>query len=118
MDKLSPYKDCSRVEDHASEWTVLNVLIVVRHVNSPLPRLVWLETSVECSIVLAHRTAQGSVGWRVGGHLQQLRSGCVVWVDLKQITMKISTVKYLFDDSPEPLQWSQQHMVQCHRNPS
>ena len=78
----SPYMNCSRVEDHASEGTVLDVLVVVSHVDLPLPSLVRLEGSVESSVVLAHWTAQGSVGGTVGRHLQQLRAGGVVRIDL------------------------------------
>ena len=75
--------NCSRVEDHASEGTVLDVLVVVGHVDLPLPGLVRLEGGVEGSIVLSHRTTQRSVGWTVGRHLQQLGPGGVVRVDLK-----------------------------------
>ena len=81
--------NCSRVEDHASEGTVLNVLIVIGHMNLPLPSLVRLEGGVESSVVLAHWTAQGSVGGTVGRHLQQLRAGGVVRIDLNN---KISLV--------------------------
>ena len=61
--------NCSRVEDHASEGTVLDVFIVVGHVNLPLSGLVRLEGGVESSVVLAHGTAKRSVGWTVGRHL-------------------------------------------------
>ena len=74
--------NCSRVEDHASEGTVLDVFIVVGHVNLPLPSLVRLEGGVESSVVLTNRTAKRSVGWTVGRHLQELWAGSVVRIDL------------------------------------
>ena len=77
--------NCSRVEDHASEGTVLDVLIVVGHVDLPLPSLVRLEGGVESSVVLAHRTAQRSVGGTVGRHLQELWPGSVVRIDLNKM---------------------------------
>ena len=75
--------NCSRVEDHASEGTVLDVLIVVGHVNLPLPSLVRLEGGVEGAVVLRHGAAEGPVGRRVGGHLQHVGPGRVVRVDLE-----------------------------------
>ena len=75
--------NCPGVEHHTSEGAVLNVLIIVGHVDLPLPGLVRLEGGVEGSIVLSHRTTQRSVGGTVGRHLQQLWPGGVVGVDLK-----------------------------------
>ena len=89
--------NCSGVEDHASEGTVLDVLVVVGHVDLPLPGLVRLEGGVECSVVLAHRTAQGSVGGTVGRYLQELRAGGVVRIDLKN---KSLVSKYFYQQSP------------------
>ena len=75
--------NCSGVEHHASEGAVLDVLVVVGHVDLPLPGLVRLEGGVEGAVVLPDRTAEGSVGGTVGRHLQQLWPGGVVGVDLK-----------------------------------
>ena len=52
MNVNTTYKDSPGVEDHALEGTVLDVLVVVGHVDPPLPRLVRLERRVECSVVL------------------------------------------------------------------
>ena len=71
----------SGVEDHTLEGAVLNVLVVVRHMNLPLARLIRLEGGVEGAVVLRDRATQGAVGRGVGGHLQQVRSGRVVRVD-------------------------------------
>ena len=71
----------SGVEDHTLEGAVLNVLVVVRHMNLPLAGLVRLEGGVEGAVVLRDRATQGAVGRGVGGHLQQVRSGRVVRVD-------------------------------------
>ena len=71
----------SGVEDHTLEGAVLNVLVVVRHMNLPLARLIRLEGGVEGAVVLRDRAAKWAVGRGVGGHLQQVRSGRVVRVD-------------------------------------
>ena len=71
----------SGVEDHTLEGAVLNVLVVVGHMNLPLSRLIRLEGGVEGAVVLRDRAAKWAVGRRVGGHLQQVRSGRVVRVD-------------------------------------
>ena len=49
-----PYVNSPRVEDHTLEGTVLYILVIIRHVNPPLPRLVWLEGRVERPVVFTH----------------------------------------------------------------
>ena len=80
----------SGVEDHTLEGAVLNVLVVVGHMNLPLSRLIRLEGGVEGAVVLRDRATQGAVGRGVGGHLQQVRSGRVVWVD-QHLQQRLST---------------------------
>ena len=80
----------SGVEDHTLEGAVLNVLVVVRHMNLPLSRLIRLEGGVEGAVVLRDRAAKWAVGRRVGGHLQQVRSGRVVRVD-QHLQRRLST---------------------------
>ena len=53
---IKTYEDGPGVEDHALEGAVLYVLPVVCDVDPPLPRLVWLEGSVEGTVILRHRT--------------------------------------------------------------
>ena len=48
----------SGVEDHTLEGAVLNVLVVVGHMNLPLARLIRLEGGVEGAVVLRDRAAQ------------------------------------------------------------
>ena len=80
----------SGVEDHTLEGAVLNVLVVVGHMNLPLARLIRLEGGVEGAVVLRDRATQGAVGRGVGGHLQQVRSGRVVRVD-QHLQQRLST---------------------------
>lgn len=95
------YKDCSGIKDHASKWAVLNVLIVVCHMNSPLSRLIRLEGSVEGAIILADRTAKRPVGGGVGSHLQQLGSGSMMWVDLEiYCPLQSSVTHYKMSSDP------------------
>ena len=47
----------SGVEDHTLEGAVLNVLVVVGHMNLPLARLIRLEGGVEGAVVLRDRAA-------------------------------------------------------------
>ena len=80
----------SGVEDHTLEGAVLNVLVVVGHMNLPLSRLIRLEGGVEGAVVLGDWATQGAVGRGVGGHLQQVRSGRVVRVD-QHLQQRLST---------------------------
>ena len=80
----------SGVEDHTLEGAVLNVLVVVRHMNLPLARLIRLEGGVEGAVVLGDGATQWAVGRGVGGHLQQVRSGRVVRVD-QHLQQRLST---------------------------
>ena len=52
----------SGVEDHTLEGAVLNVLVVVRHVDLPLPGLIRLEGCIEGAIIFRDWAAQRSVG--------------------------------------------------------
>ena len=110
--------NCSRVEDHASEGTVLDVLVVVGHVDLPLPRLVRLEGGVEGSVVLADRTAERSVGGTVGRHLQQLRAGGVVRIDLNNKTLLSSQFQDGQSVLPTLPRLTRQRRARSHRNPS
>ena len=47
----------SGVEDHTLEGAVLNVLVVVGHMNLPLARLIRLEGGVEGAVVLGDGAA-------------------------------------------------------------
>ena len=80
----------SGVEDHTLEGAVLNVLVVVGHMNLPLARLIRLEGGVEGAVVLGDGAAEWAVGRGVGGHLQQVRSGRVVRVD-QHLQQRLST---------------------------
>ena len=77
-----PYIDGSRIEHHASEWAVFNVLIVICHMNSPLARLIRLEGSIEGSIILADWTSKRSIGWRIRRHFQQFWSSRMMGINL------------------------------------
>ena len=77
-----PYIDGSRIEHHASEWAVFNVLIVICHMDSPFARLIRLEGSVEGSIIFTDWTSKRPIGWRICSHFQQFRSGCMVRINL------------------------------------
>ena len=77
-----PYIDGSRIEHHASEWAVLNVLVVVCHMNSPLARFIGLEGSVEGPIIFTDWTSQRSIGWRIRCHFQQFWPGSMMGINL------------------------------------
>ena len=62
------YVNSPRVEDHTLEGTVLYILVIISHVDPPLPGLVWLEGRVERSVVFAHLgTAMKGGGGKGGG---------------------------------------------------
>ena len=48
------YKDGPGVEDHALEWAVVDVLVVVGDVDPPFAGLLRLERSIEGSILFTH----------------------------------------------------------------
>ena len=104
----------SGVEDHTLEGAVLNVLVVVGHMNLPLARLIRLEGGVEGAVVLRDWATQGAVGRGVGGHLQQVRSGRVVRVDqhLQQRLSRKPSSKICFSVRArwglDPVYWRQQ----------
>ena len=105
----------SGVEDHTLEGAVLNVLVVVGHMNLPLARLIRLEGGVEGAVVLRDGAAEWAVGRGVGGHLQQVRSGRVVRVD-QHLQRRLSTHTAIFQNmflsaarwGLDPVYWRQQ----------
>ena len=68
--QYSTHLDGPGVEDHAPEWAVLDVVVVVGDVDAPLARLVRLEGGEERPVLLAHRAAQRAVRRGVRRHLQ------------------------------------------------
>ena len=71
----------SGVEDHTLEGAVLDVLVVVRHMDLPLPCLIRLEGCVEGAVIFGDGASERSVGRGVGSHFQQVRPRRVVRVD-------------------------------------
>ena len=114
----------SGVEDHTLEGAVLNVLVVVGHMDLPLARLIRLEGCIEGSVIFRDGAPKRSMCWGVGGHLttttititttttttmcrgvgghlQQVRPRRVVWVDQH---LQVTELSFTFDAKKKPPQ--------------